>query len=217
MTELITFLLGTVFGWLVTWVLQNRLNDDMQEANDLLQRDLAAAQRVIAALEAELATTKVALPEPDVEADQAAEEPQDVGDRSIAVEAVTAEAVVDEAPVEEVAPLEEEAPSAADASEEEPVVEEPVVEETATDEYELVPGTEDIVPTNAGNEEISDLTKLRGIGPKFSETLQSAGIKNFSDLAMSTPEQLHEIVQPATWQKVDFEDWIAQANDRLYK
>ena len=228
MTELFTFLVGVVFGWLVTWILQNRLNDDMKKANDLLQRDLDAAQREIASLEAKLANDKTALPVSDDDdndddnGEEADEEPKDVADRTLAAPVVT-EAAAEEASVDEIAPLEEEAPTAEKTSAEEPAeeaVEEPAEEPAAeelTETDELVPGTDDVEPTTAGDEEISDFTKIRGIGPKFAEALQSGGIKNFTELAMATPEQLQEIVQSASWQKVDFEDWIAQANDILYK
>lgn len=54
-----------------------------------------------------------------------------------------------------------------------------------------------------------DLTKIEGIGPKAAEALQEAGVKTFSKLAKSTPEELKEILEksgghfnaldPATW------------------
>ncbi|MEZ4515628.1 MAG: helix-hairpin-helix domain-containing protein [Chloroflexota bacterium] len=59
----------------------------------------------------------------------------------------------------------------------------------------------------------SDLTKIRGIGPKFAATLNEGGITTYDDLAAATPEQLDEIIQPADWQRqqIDFPSWIAQA------
>lgn len=60
----------------------------------------------------------------------------------------------------------------------------------------------------------SDLTKVRGIGPKFAALLYEGGILTYDDLAAATPEELIEIVQPAEWQRqqIDFASWIAQAD-----
>ncbi|HEX7457268.1 MAG TPA: helix-hairpin-helix domain-containing protein [Ginsengibacter sp.] len=54
-----------------------------------------------------------------------------------------------------------------------------------------------------------DLTKIEGIGPKAAEALQEAGIKTFTKLSKSTPEELKQILEksgghfnaldPATW------------------
>ena len=49
---LAALLLGVVLGWLLTWILQDRINKDLQEKNETLERDLAAAQRELAALKA---------------------------------------------------------------------------------------------------------------------------------------------------------------------
>ncbi len=59
----------------------------------------------------------------------------------------------------------------------------------------------------------SDLTKIRGIGPKFAATLDEGGISTYDELAAATPEQLEAIIQPAEWQRqqIDFDSWIAQA------
>lgn len=60
----------------------------------------------------------------------------------------------------------------------------------------------------------NDLTKLRGIGPKFAATLNEGGITTYDDLAAATPEELDAIIQPAEWQRqqIDYESWIAQAD-----
>jgi predicted flap endonuclease-1-like 5' DNA nuclease len=59
----------------------------------------------------------------------------------------------------------------------------------------------------------SDLTKIRGIGPKFASLLTAAGVHTYDDLAALTPAQLEAIVQPAEWQRqqINFDSWIAQA------
>ena len=60
--------------------------------------------------------------------------------------------------------------------------------------------------------QVDDLTLIKGIGPKFAETLNAAGITSYAELANTPAEKLEEIVQPAAWQKVDFEEWIAQSS-----
>lgn len=59
----------------------------------------------------------------------------------------------------------------------------------------------------------SDLTKIRGIGPKFAAALNEGGMTTFDDLAAATPAELDAIIQPAEWQRqqIDFDSWIAQA------
>jgi predicted flap endonuclease-1-like 5' DNA nuclease len=59
----------------------------------------------------------------------------------------------------------------------------------------------------------NDLTKLRGIGPKFAAALNEGGITTYDDLAAATPEQLDAIIQPAEWQRqqIDYASWITQA------
>lgn len=59
----------------------------------------------------------------------------------------------------------------------------------------------------------SDLTKIRGIGPKFAASLTAAGIHTYDDLAAASPQRLEQIIQPAEWQRqqLNFDSWIAQA------
>lgn len=59
----------------------------------------------------------------------------------------------------------------------------------------------------------SDLTKIRGIGPKFAGLLNGAGIHSYDDLAAATPARLEQIIQPAEWQRqqLSFDSWINQA------
>ena len=59
---------------------------------------------------------------------------------------------------------------------------------------------------------IQDLQRIRGIGPKYAETLAAAGIDDLAKLAASTPEQLEEIIQ-ARGKLARYDDWIAQARE----
>ncbi len=58
----------------------------------------------------------------------------------------------------------------------------------------------------------SGLTLIEGLAPEHAERLKAAGIVSLSDLAAATPRQLYEIIQPASWQTIDAERWIRQAN-----
>ncbi len=64
------------------------------------------------------------------------------------------------------------------------------------------------IKEEAKEKESDDLTKIEGIGPKIAETLDSAGIKTFADLAESSVDKLNEIIsevagshQADTWPK----------------
>ena len=55
------------------------------------------------------------------------------------------------------------------------------------------------------------LEDITGIGPVFAKRLNEAGIYTFADLAALTPENIHEIIGPEDWQKIDPGVWIAEA------
>lgn len=56
-----------------------------------------------------------------------------------------------------------------------------------------------------------DLTRIRGIGPKYAALLSEAGIHSFDDLAAADAAHLREIVKPGPMQQINFESWKAQA------
>ncbi len=56
-----------------------------------------------------------------------------------------------------------------------------------------------------------DLTKIQGIGPRFSEKLNAYGIMTFAALAASSDEDLDGAIQPKNWQKVEYDSWRLQA------
>ncbi len=56
-----------------------------------------------------------------------------------------------------------------------------------------------------------DLTRISGIGPKFAATLGAAGITTFAQLAASDRAALQGVVAAPAWRKVDYDEWIVQA------
>ncbi len=57
-----------------------------------------------------------------------------------------------------------------------------------------------------------ELQKIKGIGPKYAQLLYNAGITTIEDLAASTPDQLHAIIQ-ARGGLAKYDDWIQQARE----
>lgn len=68
---------------------------------------------------------------------------------------------------------------------------------------------EALAPTAAAL--IDDLTRIEGIGPVYNRRLQAGGIPTFAALAGADPVRLAEIIQPQSWQRLNYEDWIEQA------
>lgn len=58
------------------------------------------------------------------------------------------------------------------------------------------------------------LEKILGIGKVFEKKLWDAGILTFSDLAAADPDRLREIINPESWQKIEPDEWIAEARKR---
>jgi predicted flap endonuclease-1-like 5' DNA nuclease len=57
------------------------------------------------------------------------------------------------------------------------------------------------------------LERVKGIGAVFGSKLKAAGIHTYAQLAELTPERVIQIIQPEEWQKIEAEDWIAQARE----
>jgi predicted flap endonuclease-1-like 5' DNA nuclease len=55
------------------------------------------------------------------------------------------------------------------------------------------------------------LEEISGIGPAFASKLNAAGVFTFAHLSRLTPERVLEIIQPESWQQIDPQAWIAQA------
>uniref|UniRef100_UPI0035B1C558 helix-hairpin-helix domain-containing protein n=1 Tax=Promineifilum sp. TaxID=2664178 RepID=UPI0035B1C558 len=56
-----------------------------------------------------------------------------------------------------------------------------------------------------------DLTRIRGIGPRFAAILAAGGIRTYDDLAAASPEQLRDIIKPGPMRQIPFELWNSQA------
>lgn len=59
-----------------------------------------------------------------------------------------------------------------------------------------------------------DLAAIDGIGPKIQEDLRRAGINSFAELARRSPDELHVLLNPPNWRKLDYGSWIAEAHQR---
>jgi predicted flap endonuclease-1-like 5' DNA nuclease len=57
-----------------------------------------------------------------------------------------------------------------------------------------------------------DLTRIRGIGPRYAALLADSGIHTFEDLAAADAEQLRAIINPGPMQQLNFTSWTAQAS-----
>ncbi len=57
----------------------------------------------------------------------------------------------------------------------------------------------------------TELAIIRGIGPKIEADLRRAGINSYAELAKRTADDLRILLNPPKWRKLDFESWIAQA------
>ncbi len=56
-----------------------------------------------------------------------------------------------------------------------------------------------------------DLTRIKGIGPRYAAVLAEGGIHSYDDLAAATPDQLRDVIKPSVMQRVNFDGWISQA------
>lgn len=55
------------------------------------------------------------------------------------------------------------------------------------------------------------LILIEGIGPVYEAKLNVAGIYTFRQLFETSPDTLREIIQPQSWQRVNFSEWTEQA------
>jgi len=57
-----------------------------------------------------------------------------------------------------------------------------------------------------------DLTRVRGIGPRYAALLGEAGIHSYDDLSAASPDQLRDIIKPSAMQQINFDSWSRQAH-----
>lgn len=218
----VMFLVGLVLGWLLTWLLQRRLDDSLTAQVSQLQRELSEANQRLGAATSAPASAPMA--ETSVQAERAValtaiEEAEQLAPPSEPAHTAPEDSDVVEA-------VAETWDTAGEAVTEQPAVEEAheaaskTVDEVVASIFELPPVQEIIETVSqaepAGEEPAGadDLTIIKGIGPKFAETLNAAGITTFAGLAKLSPEELEQIIKPAAWQKVEFAEWIAQASEQ---
>ncbi len=131
-----------------------------------------------------------------------------------AAEEKPAEAQAPEAP----APVSE-AISTEEAAAPEAVAAPPAVEEAETTEATVeAPGVPEVEAAPPPAEEApvprpvpDPLDKIKGIGAVYKRKFNEAGIYTFEQLSELSPEQIADIIQPQSWQKIDAEAWIEQA------
>jgi len=56
-----------------------------------------------------------------------------------------------------------------------------------------------------------DLTRIRGIGPRYAALLGEAGITTYDDLIAASPDRLRDIIKPSAMQQLNFDSWNRQA------
>lgn len=66
-------------------------------------------------------------------------------------------------------------------------------------------------PTSSAAPARDQLEEIQGIGPVFANKLNAAGIFTFAQLSQLTPERVQAIIQPESWQQIEPQAWIAQA------
>ena len=62
-----------------------------------------------------------------------------------------------------------------------------------------------------GSRSGDDLTSLEGIGPVYASKLRERGIATFADLAASDEATLGDIIGAPAWRRINYGEWIAQA------
>ncbi|HXV98160.1 MAG TPA: helix-hairpin-helix domain-containing protein, partial [Anaerolineae bacterium] len=57
------------------------------------------------------------------------------------------------------------------------------------------------------------LERIKGLSSSFAQRLHEAGIFTFAQLAESNSDRVRQVANPAEWQNVDPDSWVAQARD----
>ena len=72
------------------------------------------------------------------------------------------------------------------------------------------PETAAATPVDATGDD--DLTQIRGIGPKFAQTLKDHGIRSYQKLASLTPKEIEELEEKLGFSgRFERENWVEQA------
>ena len=58
----------------------------------------------------------------------------------------------------------------------------------------------------------TNISLIKGIGPKYQRLLNDASIASVEDLAAMNPEEIHSFIQAPVWRRPDYADWIQQAH-----
>lgn len=97
-------------------------------------------------------------------------------------------------------------------------VAETVVEETAETVDETLPDLFKPELFDAAQGDADDLTQIKGIGPKLSETLNELGVWHLSQIAAWTPENIGWLDEQLSFKgRIQREAWVEQAQEFLKK
>jgi|GEM_PF-6699175 len=55
------------------------------------------------------------------------------------------------------------------------------------------------------------LSRIKGIGPKYESLLWQAGVRSFEQLSVTSAAEIEAIIQPESWKKLDYDEWIREA------
>ncbi len=188
----ITFFIGILVGWLLTWLMMTGAKRDLEEMVTQLEEDLskrdadlaACLEENRAAAEDLKARIKALKGDLKTSAGELARVTAELAERDTALESCAGE----------LASLR----AQSDALQEAEAVVTLAEKRGATFEIRE-PG------------EVDDFTRIKGIGPALATRLSSAGIYRYADLAGAEAQELLDALGIEPWQKVEPEVWIAEA------
>jgi predicted flap endonuclease-1-like 5' DNA nuclease len=232
MAIFLAFLIGLLLGWMLKWLMEwagwrkglpgfaaveadlQRELEDVQAGKDETHRLLSRLQEQMAALEAERATVAEPLPTRMASVNNEWEhalQPEQVADtQMVALQEQVASLTAQRDELAQQLTVGQQRQDEAQAT-----LAQLQAQLTAlsTEKLELGQRLSDTLAVTqaAPQSRRDDLEQIRGIGPIYEQRLFAAGIETFAQLAATPVERLREIIQPAVWQRIDFDNWVAQA------
>lgn len=187
----ITFFIGVLVGWLLTWLIMTGNKRDLESMVAQLEKELHSRDADLAACE-EQSKEKAAEFKEQIKTLKS-----DLKTCSAELKAATAELEARnkefEASAGELASL-----------------------KTQLDELQaqagMAAGTRsEAIEIGLAEPEVDDFTQITGIGPALAARLSAAGLYRYTDLAQADAEELPNALGIQPWQKVEPEVWVAEA------
>lgn len=185
----ITFFIGMLVGWLITWLMMTGNKRDLEAKVAQLEADLHSRDADLAAC---LEDSK----------SKAADYKAQI--KKVKVDLKTCTGELKKATAELAACTAEQEALQAQIGE----LQEQLQAQAAMAAVGARSGTIDI---GLEEEEVDDFTQIKGIGPALAARLSTAGIYRYADLAKADPEELPNALGIQPWQKVEPEVWVAEA------